>query len=309
MERLGLGYEAVRDINPRLVYAAIRGFGDPRSGASPYDDWPAYDVVAQAMGGIIGITGTGPGEHVKIGPGIGDILPGTMTAFGILAALHRVHVTGEGQFVDVAMYDAILALCERIVYQHSFAGAVPAPEGNGHPFFSPFGLYPASDGWITIACPNDGFWAALARIMGRGDLVDDPRTKLKVSRAKNSQFVNNLVSQWTSAHTKAELAQLLGGRVPFGPVHTVADIFADPHVHARGMLAKVPHPGSDRPSIVAGTPIHLSATPGGVHDRAPYHGEHTRALLRELGYSDSDVEAMVSRKAVLAHETAAEVAS
>lgn len=309
MERLGLGYEALRDINPRLVYGAVRGFGDPRSGASPYDDWPAYDVVAQAMGGMIGITGTGPGAPIKIGPGIGDILPGSMAAFGILCALHRARATGEGQFVDVAMYDAILALCERVVYQHSFTGAVPAPEGNFHPFFVPFGLYPARDGWITIACPNDGFWAALARIMGHQELVEDERTKLKVSRARNRDFVNDLVAEWTAARTKAELARLLGGHVPFGPVHTIADIFADPHARARGMLAEVPHPGSTRPSIVAGTPIHLSATPGGVHQRGPYHGEHTRDVLRRLGYSDIDVEAMIARRAVLAHESSAEVAS
>ena len=304
MERLGLGYEALREINPRLVYGAIRGFGDPRTGASPYEDWPAYDVVAQAMGGLIGVTGPGPGQHVKIGPGIGDILPGTMTAFGILAALHRARATGQGQFLDVSMYDAILALCERIVYQHSFAQLVPKPEGNGHPFFSPFGLYPAKDGWITIACPNDMFWGALARIMGRDDLVEDERTKLKVSRAKHSTFVNELVSAWTGSRTKAELAQLLGGHVPFGPVQTVADIFADPHVRARGMLAEVPHPGSSRPSIVAGTPVHLQDTPGGVKRRAPYMGEHTRGVLTELGFAPADIDGMVARKAALTHDRA-----
>jgi crotonobetainyl-CoA:carnitine CoA-transferase CaiB-like acyl-CoA transferase len=302
MERLGLGYEALREINPGLVYAAIRGFGDPRSGTSPYDHWPAYDVVAQAMGGLIGITGPGPGSHVKIGPGIGDILPGTMTAVGILCALHRAKSTGQGQFVDVSMYDAVLALCERIVYQYSFAGTVPKPEGNAHPFFSPFGLYEAKDGWVTIACPNDGFWGELARIMGREDLVEDARTKLKVARAKNRAFVNDLVSEWTRARTKGELAELLGGKVPFGPVQTVEDIFADPHVHARAMLAEVEHPGSSRKSVVAGTPIRLSDTPGGVHHRAPYHGEHTLETLRALGYDEQQISQMSVRKAVLMHE-------
>jgi crotonobetainyl-CoA:carnitine CoA-transferase CaiB-like acyl-CoA transferase len=197
-----------------------------------------------------------------------------------------------------------LGLCERIVYQYSFAGVVPKPEGNAHPFFSPFGLYEAKDGWVTIACPNDAFWAELARIMGRDDLVEDDRTKLKVSRAKNRTFVNDLVSQWTRARTKRELASLLGGRVPFGPVQTVADIFADPHVEARGMLAEVEHPGSSRPSIVAGTPIRLSATPGGVHHRAPYHGEHTLETLRALGYGDEEIAGMRTRKAILVHEDA-----
>jgi formyl-CoA transferase len=303
MERLGLGYEQLLEINPRLVYAAIRGFGDPRSGASPYDDWPAYDVIAQAMGGLIGITGPGPGSHVKVGPGVGDIFPGTLAAFGILAALHRATRTGRGQFVDVAMYDAVLALCERIVYQHSFSGSVPQPQGSSHPFFSPFGLYEAADGWVTIACPNDGFWVALARIMGRPELAEDPRTQRKTDRAKHSEFVNSTVSAWTRAHTKAQLATLLGGAVPFGPVHTVQDIFEDPHVHSRGMLAEVEHPGSELNSIVVGTPVHLSETPGGVRRRAPYFGEHTLQVLQELGYDAETIEAMRSSGAVQSQGT------
>lgn len=301
MERLGLGYEQLREINPRLVYAAVRGFGDPRSGESPYDHWPAYDVVAQAMGGIIGITGPGPGKHVKIGPGVGDIFPGTLATVGILSALFRAERTGQGQFVDVAMYDAVLALCERIVYQHSFTGAVPVPEGSAHPFFSPFGLYEAADGWVTIACPNDAFWKKLAPIMGHPELADDPRTSRKVDRARHASFVNDLVSTWTRRHTKAELTSKLGGSVPFGPVQTIEDIFADPHARARGMLAEVEHPGSDRKSIVAGTPVHLSVTPGGVHSRAPYFGEHTLAVLREIGLDPQAINLMRERGAVVAH--------
>ena len=304
MERLGLGYEQLREINPRLVYGAIRGFGDPRSGESPYDDWPAYDVIAQAMGGLIGITGPGPGSHVKVGPGVGDIFPGTLAPVGILSALWRAQKTGKGQFVDVAMYDAILSLCERLVYQHSFAGAVPAPQGSAHPFFSPFGLYEAADGWVTIACPNDGFWKALAPIMGHPELVDDPRTQKKVDRAKHSAFVNQTVTDWTRRHTKAELGHKLGGIVPFGPVHPVKDIFDDPHVRARGMLAEVEHPGSDRRSIVAGTPVHLSETPGGVRSRAPYFGEHTVSVLAELGLSAAEIDAMAERGAVLGFQPA-----
>lgn len=299
MERLGLGYEELREINPKLVYAAIRGFGDPRSGKSPYDDWPAYDVVAQAMGGLIGITGPGPGSHVKVGPGVGDIFPGTMATVGILAALHRTTKTGKGQFIDVAMYDAVLALCERLVYQHSFAGAVPEPEGSAHPFFSPFGLYEALDGWVTIACPNDGFWVELTKVMGLPELADDPRAQRKVDRAKHSKFVNDTVTAWTKRHSKAQLAKLLGGAVPFGPVQTIKDIFSDPHARVRGMLAEVEHPGSDRKSVISGTPIHLSETPGGVHHRAPYFGEHTAPVLQDLGFSENDVMAMEQRGAIL----------
>ncbi len=128
MDKLDLGYEALQAINPRLVYAAIRGFGDPRTGASPYVDWPAYDVIAQAMGGMMSITGP-RGSPTKVGPGVGDTLPAALTAFGIMAAVYRANKTGKGQFVDVAMYDAVLAFCERIVYQYSYTGDSPGARG------------------------------------------------------------------------------------------------------------------------------------------------------------------------------------
>ena len=138
MDRLGLAYEMLAADNPRLVYAAIRGYGDPRSGKSPYADWPSYDVVAQAIGGLMSITGADANSPTKTGPGVGDIFAGMMMAFGIMAALREAEATGKGQFVDVAMYDAMISLCERMVYQHDITKQVPGPEGNGHPFLSPF---------------------------------------------------------------------------------------------------------------------------------------------------------------------------
>jgi crotonobetainyl-CoA:carnitine CoA-transferase CaiB-like acyl-CoA transferase len=299
MERLGLGYEALRRINPRLVYAAIRGFGDPRSGRSPYADWPAYDVVAQAMGGLMAITGPDAEHPMKIGPGIGDILPGTMTALGITMALRHAERTGEGQFLDVAMVDAVMALCERAIYQYSFAGVVAAPQGNEHPLFVPFGLFACRDGWVAIACPNDGVWRDVARLIGRPELAQDPRCATKTARAKNRALVNGIVGDWVAARSKSELAEALGGRIPFGPVATSAEIFSEGHAAARGMLAEVEHPGSSRPSVVAGTPIHLERTPGGVRHRAPYLSEHADALLGELGYGSAEIAAMRAAAAIL----------
>ena len=148
MDRLGLGYEVLRAINPRLVYGALRGFGDQRTGASPYVEWPAYDVVAQAMGGMMAVTGPDANTPTKVGPGIGDIVPGMMLAFGVLAAIHHARRTGAGQFVDVSMVDAMLAICERSVWQHSVQGQIAGPEGNHHPFLCPFGMFPASDGHV-----------------------------------------------------------------------------------------------------------------------------------------------------------------
>lgn len=299
MERLELDYERLAAINPRLVYAALRGFGDPRTGSSPYAPWPAYDVVAQAMGGIIGITGPGPGEPVKIGPGVGDIVPALYLSFGILAAVHHAQRTGRGQFLDVAMYDAILSLCERIVYQHSYTGAVPGPEGNHHPLLSPFGIFPAADGWVAIGCPEDGFWVHLCAAMDRPDLARDPDFETSSARVAHRGRVVALVAAWSQGLSKAEIGAAIGGRVPFGPVNTAPDIFADPHIAARSMLAPLPHPGSQKTVVVADTPVKMSATPGGARLRSPRLSEHADVILARAGYGPEEIAALKSDGVVL----------
>ena len=262
MERLGLSYEGLAAINPRLVYAAIRGFGDPRTGISPYADWPSSDVVAQAMGGLISLTGPDAATPTKVGPGIGDVFAGALMSFAIMAALRQAEATGRGQFVDVAMYDAMISLCERAIYQHDFDGSVPGPEGNGHPLLAPFGVFPARDGQIALGIVDDAFWLVLADVMGKGDLATDPRFATRAARRAHAGMLNPMVAAWTASLSKAELAQRLGGKVPFGPVNTVADIFADPHVAARGMIANVAHAeGELRPWRVAANPLHFSTHP------------------------------------------------
>lgn len=293
MERLGLAYETLIRRNPKLVYATLRGFGDPRTGLSPYADWPAYDPVAQAMGGIMGITGpVAGGAPTKVGPGIGDIAPGMFLAFGITSACWRAQRTGRGQFVDVAMTDAVLAVCERIVYQYSVTGQVPGPEGNGHPLLCPFGLFPASDGWVSLGVPNDRFWVPLTHKMGRPELALDPHYRTNDDRIAQRADVETLVGQWTSRHTRAELTALLGGEIPFAPVYTAADVFGDPHYRARQMLVETEHPGSPNPLVLAGTPVKMSETPGAVRKRAPLVGEHSEAVLAEFGFDAAEIAAL-----------------
>ncbi|MDD3650638.1 CoA transferase [Immundisolibacter sp.] len=282
MERLGLGYETLAARNPRLIYAAIRGFGDPRTGDSPYTDWPAFDVVAQALGGIMGITGPAADQPLKVGPGVGDTVPALMLAFGILAAVRHAERTGQGQFLDIAMVDGVLALCERLVHQYSYAGEIARPEGNGHPLLCPFGLFRAADGWVAIGCPTDKFWAELAAAIDRPELAGDPGWATNAARLERRAEVTALIEGYTGPRSKAELKALFGGRVPFGAVQDAADIFADPHFAARGMLVQVEHPGSATPVTIAGVPVHLSATPGAVRGRAPKLGEHTAEVLAGL---------------------------
>ncbi|MFZ5930083.1 MAG: CaiB/BaiF CoA transferase family protein [Pseudomonadota bacterium] len=297
MDRLGLSYESLAKINPKLVYATVRGFGDPRTGKSPYADWPAFDVIAQAMGGIMGITGPDANTPLKIGPGVGDIVPAMLMTIGILSAVRHASMTGEGQFVDVGMYDAVLALCERIVYQHSYDGAVPGPEGNSHPLLCPFGLFPAKDGWVSIACPRDHFWKILAENMGRPELGEDERYALNAARVARNAEVVALVSEWTKTLTKKQLAQCLGGQIPFGPVNNVVDIFNDPHTAVREMLPEVDQPGRD-PVRIAGTPIRMTKTPGGVARRGALLGEDTDAILQDAGYSAEQILALRNSGAV-----------
>jgi crotonobetainyl-CoA:carnitine CoA-transferase CaiB-like acyl-CoA transferase len=213
-----LSYETLRAINPRLVYASIRGFGDGRTTASPYLHWPAFDVVAQAMGGIISITGADAAAPMKVGPGIGDLASGMFSAFGILAALRHAEATGIGQYVVVAMVDSVLALCERIIYTRSATGRTPQPEGNHHPLLSPFGLYPAKDGWVTLACHATPFRTQLCAALDLPNLAADPRFATQQSRARHRRAIEAALEARTAQLTKAELTQKLGGLVPFGPV-------------------------------------------------------------------------------------------
>ena len=289
MERFDLGYEILRDINPGLVYASVRGFGDPRGGTSPYYDWPAFDVSAQAFGGFMGITGPNENTPQQAGPGIGDIFPGTLCALGIVSALLHARATGEGQYVDVAMYDGVLALCERIVYQHSYTGEVPRPRGNFQPNLCPFGIFPAADGHVTIAAPTNNHWRRLCEIIGRPELGLDDRYKNNPLRVQHRDDVHTLLGDWTTARTKAEIVSALGGEVPVGAVNTVEDIVADPHIKAREMLVEVEQPGTGREVTIAGTPMKLTKTPASVRHRAPTQGEHTDEVLREAGYDDTEI--------------------
>jgi crotonobetainyl-CoA:carnitine CoA-transferase CaiB-like acyl-CoA transferase len=283
MDRFGLSYETLRERNPRLVYACVRGFGDPRTGESPYADWPAFDVSAQAFGGLMGITGTEDGTPIKTGPGVGDVFPAALTAVGILAAVRHAERTGEGQLVDVSMVDGVLSLCERIVYQYSFGGEVPRQQGNTHPLLCPFDVFRTADGWVSIAAPGDGQWRALAELIGRPEMARDPRFAEGPTRARNGDEVRRAVSAWAEARPTAEVVRVLGGKVPVGPVNSVEDVFSDPHFAAREMLVEVEHPGAPEPVTIAGAPIKLTETPSGVRRRAPLLGEHTDEILEEVG--------------------------
>ncbi|UPV74424.1 CoA transferase [Halorussus limi] len=279
MERFALEYETLRERNPELVYASIRGFGDPRTGETDRQGQPSFDLVAQALGGVMEITGPEDGPPTKVGPGIGDLFTATLNAVGILAALHHRDRTGEGQYVDTAMYDAMISMCERTVYQHSYTGEVPTRRGNSHPTLFPYNAFETADGHVVVAAFGDNHWNALCEAMDRPDLAADYPTA--ADRLDDRESLREEIAEWTAGRTAEELCDALEGSVPCAPVQDVADVFEDPHVRARDMLVEVEQPGADEDVTVAGSPIKLSETPPDPGECAPLLDEHREELLGE----------------------------
>jgi crotonobetainyl-CoA:carnitine CoA-transferase CaiB-like acyl-CoA transferase len=293
MENLGLAYETLCERNPRLVYGCIRGFGDPRTGESPYLNWPAYDIIAQAMSGFMSVNGFPDREPVKSGIGVGDLFPAALLGIGVVSAVHAARANGSGQFIDVSMYDAMLSLSERNVYQYSMTGQIPERIGNSHPIFAPFGLFQTRTGWITIAAPNDREFHVLAPLMGLPELLEDERFATAAARGRHNDEVQRVVESWTRERTTEEIVSILGGKVPVGPVQTAADIVNDPHVLKRNLLLEVPHPGTDRTVQIAGMPIKFAGREEQAPRRAPLLGENTAEILLECGFEHETIRAFI----------------
>ncbi|NNL87246.1 MAG: CoA transferase [Myxococcales bacterium] len=283
MDRLGLAYETLHARKKSLVYGAVRGFGDPRTGESPYADWPAFDIIAQAMGGVVSSTGEPGTTGVRSGPAVGDIFPGTLAALGVVSAILHARSSGEGQFLDVSMYDAMLNLCESLIYNYDISGEVHPPSGNAHPSLVPFDVYATANGAVALAAPTDKHWRILCEIVGSPEHGRDPRFKETAGRVAHRAEVRELLEGFTRTRTTAEVVESLAGRVPVGPVNTPAEIFADPHIASRQMLARLDYPGSGEQITVANNAIKLTGTPSGAYRRAPHLGEHAREIFAELG--------------------------
>lgn len=282
MERLGVGYAALRQVNPRLVYAACSGFG--RTG--PYAARPAYDVIVQGMGGIMSITGPPGGPPTRVGASIGDITAALFTTIGILAALHERQSSGEGQLVDVAMFDCQVAILENAIARYQVTGEVPVPLGNRHPSITPFTSLPTADGQVIIAVGNDHLWGRFCEAIGREDLVADGRFTTNAARTENWDALEPVLQAvFATRTTGAWLKVLEAATIPCGPVNTVDRLFADPQLAARGMLV-----ASDG-LTVAGCPVKLSRTPARVGRPAPALGAHTgEVLARLLGLAPGEIE-------------------
>ena len=279
MDRLGLGYEVVSKRNPEIIYACVRGFGDPRTGESPYAEWPCLDAAAQSFGGLV------YANDNLVTPALADIFSGTLMGLGVVSAIHHAKKVGKGQFLDVSMYDAMMAFQKSAVAQYGFTGK-PNPAGLQRAMtLYPFDLFPAKDGRISIAVGNPHHWDLLCAAMDRADLMTDERSVSNAARLENVDWVEEQICGWTTSLTRAEIMEKLNGTIPAGPVQNMADIYEDPHVEARQML-EVCDPGGDNPEIsLAANPIKFSGTPTGLYQSPPTLGQHNEEVLAEFGIS------------------------
>ncbi|GAB3664119.1 succinyl-CoA:mesaconate CoA-transferase [Halopiger thermotolerans] len=279
MEKYDLGYETLRERNPGLIYSSIRGFGDPRTGETHRQGQPSFDLIAQALGGVMEITGQEDGPPTKVGPGIGDLFTATLNCIGILAAVNHRAQTGEGQYVDTGMYDSMLSLTERAIYQQSYTGEAPTRQGNSHPTLFPYDAFETADGYAVIAAFGTNHWQALCDAMDRSDLAEEYPTA--ADRLEHREDLREQIADWASGLATDDLVGRLEGRVPAAPVQSTEEIFEDPHVHDRDMLVPVEQPGVDEEVEIAGNPIKMTATPPEPRGRAPLLDEHREDVLGE----------------------------
>ena len=295
MDRLDLGYDVVKERNPRIIYTSVSGFGQ----TGPYQHRPALDVIVQGMGGIMSITGEPGGRPIRPGASIGDIVAGLFTAIGILAALQEREKSGLGQRIDVAMMDCQVALLENAFARYFATGEIPKPLGTRHPVTTPFQAFETKDSYITVAFVGGAKdqWPLFCAAIDRVGLIDDERFRTSWSRTQHyDELIPILIEVMKRKTSEDWLRELSEAGIPCGPINNIEQVAKDPQISARNMIAELPHPkvGSVR---VVNTPIKLSRTVAGAEKPAPALGEHTKPVLKELlGLKDEEIDELFSVK-------------
>ena len=290
MEKLGLGYDVLKEVNPKLVYGCISGFGQ----YGPYHDRPGYDIVAQAMGGLMSITGWPGGSPTRSGTAIGDVLAGLSLTIGVEAAYINAQKTGVGQMVDVALVDSVVSSLEVINQIYLASGRIPERIGNRYEATAPYDSFHAKDGDMVIAAGNNKLFALLCGVMGKPELVDDPRFLNVPDRVENQAILKPIIEDWLKDYTIDEAVEIiLASGCPAAPINTIDRIVADPHIAgAREMFVTLPHPTAGDMKI-CGNQIKLSETPVQFQRPAPLLGQHEEEILHEmLGLNADEVKAL-----------------
>jgi crotonobetainyl-CoA:carnitine CoA-transferase CaiB-like acyl-CoA transferase len=295
MDRLGLGYETLSAINPRLIYCAISGFGL----TGPFRDRPSFDIVLQALSGALSVNGEAGRAPTKLGIPLGDLTGGINGPIGILAALYERSVTGRGRLIDVSLMDGMIGMLGYLAQLAFFTGEDPKPQGAEHANLVPYGIFPARDGSIIVACLTNAFWAHVCKAIERPELADDPDFNSIQKRRDNRREVNAVVSTFTSEKSVAELVEIFTeDEVPHAPILGIKDALSQPQAVAREMVVEVDHPVLGKIPIV-GRPIKFPGASQPIPSAPPVLGQHTEEILRNmLGLSAEEIENLRAAKVV-----------
>ena len=284
MDDLGIGYAKIKELNPNIVYSCISGFGH----SGPYKDLPGYDIIGQAMGGIMSVTGWPDSPPTRTGTAIADILAGLCAGIGILSSLIAIRNGGPGQKVDIALVDSVVSAMETIIQIYLVEKRIPQRTGNRYEFIYPYDTFKAKDGWVVIAVGNNKLWEVFCDAIGTNHLLKDRTYKDNYDRVKAHEEVKRIVEEWTGTRTVRDVVDfLLSKTIPCAPLYTVKDVVEDPHIaDARRMIREIEHPVAGRMKVI-GSPINLSETPSEVRSPAPLLGQHSAEILKEiLNYSE-----------------------
>jgi crotonobetainyl-CoA:carnitine CoA-transferase CaiB-like acyl-CoA transferase len=289
MERLGLGEKDLRRANPRLIYASLSAFGAD----GPISDWPGYDLIVQAWGGLMSITGMPDGEPTKVGVAIIDVVAGLMLGKAICAALYARERLGVGQKLDTSLLEAQVACLINAGSSYLIGGQLPRRYGNAHPSIVPYQSFKTADGYLVIGVASETIWQRFCPAIGRADLADDPRFAKNAQRVENrGELLKMLTAIFLSRDSQTWSQILHEAEVPCAPVQTIEQVFRDPQVIHRGMLVEVEHPSAGKIKM-AGLPLKFSATPASLRLPPPRLGEHTRNVLEDwLGMTDQEITAL-----------------
>ncbi|MDD2247621.1 CoA transferase [Aminobacterium sp. MB27-C1] len=296
MENLGIGYETLKEINPRIIYAAISGFGH----TGPYKMRPGYDIIAQAMSGLMSTTGWPGGEPTRTGTAMGDVLAGLSCAIGILAAVNARNLTGVGQKVDIALVDSAVASLEIINMIYLIEGRIPQRIGNRYESTYPYDSFKASDGSLVIGAANNKLWKNLCSVMERPELAEAPEYLEVKDRVARNEELKVIVEEWTTKHTVQEAFDLINDAgIPCAPIMSIDQIVKDPHIAGdREMFVKTSHPIAGELTIT-GSHIKLSDTPPTIRTHSPLLGEHNVEILKELLDMDEEEVKELERRKIL----------
>ena len=294
LEKWGLGYEALSKDNPGLVMVRISGFGQ----TGPYKDRPGFGAIGESMGGMRYITGYPDRAPVRVGISIGDSLAAMFGVIGALTAIHQRAASGKGQVVDVALYEAVFAMMESMLPEFGMGGLVRERSGAALPGIVPSNTYPCGDGkYVVIGANADSIFKRMMRAIGRADLADDPALANNDGRVKRTAELDRVIGEWTARHDLDHVLQVLDeAEVPSGRIYSIADIVADMHYQARGMVER--HKLGDAEVLLPGIVPKLSRTPGATRWIGPTLGEHTGEVLARLGYTEGEIEALRKRGVV-----------